>query len=216
MAKQATATQKFVPIKDIRDGVIQLKDGGMRMIIMVSSMNFALKSEDEQTGVLLQFQNFLNTLDFSAQIFIQSRRLDIKPYLESLEERMGKQESELIKIQTREYLEFVRNFTDSVNIMSKSFFVVIPYTGSGGSASSDGSFSFLGFGGGSREQKTEEESFEARKMQLEQRAIIVEQGLTAVGLRSARLGSEELIELFYKIFNPADKSGAPSAEMIDQ
>ena len=121
MAKKGKTTQNFIPVKDVRDGVVIMKNGSMRMLIMVSSLNFALKSEDEQTAILLQFQNFLNGLDFSAQIFVQSRRLDINPYLETLDARVGEQEIDLLKIQTREYIEFIRNFTDSVNIMAKNF-----------------------------------------------------------------------------------------------
>jgi len=209
MAIGSKSTQEFVPIKDIRDGVVILKNGSMRMVLMVSSINFALKSEDEQTALLLQFQNFLNSLDFSAQFFLQSRRLDIAPYIESLEGRVEVQKSELIKIQTREYIEFVKNFTSSINIMSKNFFVIIPYYPSVVGSSKNG---FLNkFIPGQKNSKSDfnETRFEEDKLQLEQKTNIVEQGLSSVGLRSARLGTEELAELFYKSFNPGEKSGAP-------
>lgn len=209
MALGSKSTQEFVPIEDIRDGVVILKNGSMRMVLMVSSINFALKNEDEQTALLLQFQNFLNSLDFTAQFFIQSRRLDINPYIESLENRSQIQESELIKIQTQEYIEFVKNFTSSINIMSKTFFVVVPYYPS---VIDSGKKSFISkFIPGQKDKGTErdEARFEEDKIQLEQKTNIVEQGLTSVGLRSARLGTEELAELFYKSFNPGEKSGAP-------
>ena len=126
MAKSSKTTQEFVPIQEIRDGVIILKNGGMRSIILASSLNFALKSGDEQASILLQFQNFLNSLDFSVQIFIQSKKLDIRPYIALLEDRYKEQVGELMKIQVREYIEFVKIFVENTNIMSKSFFIVVP------------------------------------------------------------------------------------------
>ena len=124
----AKPTQDFVPIKEVRDGIIVLKDNSMRAILLASSINFALKSADERQGIILQFQNFLNSLDFSIQIFIQSKKLDIRPYLDLLRNRLKDQESELMKIQTQEYIGFVKNFTENTEIMKKSFFVVIPYS----------------------------------------------------------------------------------------
>src|SRR6185369_12025666 len=128
MALNAKATQDFVPIKEVRDGIIVLKDGGLRAIVLANSVNLSLKSDEEQKATILQFQSFLNTLDFSVQISVQSRRLDIRPYLLLLEERIKVQTEPLLKLQTKEYIEFIKNFTDSVSIMTKTFFVVVPYT----------------------------------------------------------------------------------------
>src|SRR5438046_1657691 len=122
------ATQDFVPIKEIRDGILILNDGSLRALIMTSSLNFALKSQDEQNSIIYQFQNFLNSLNFSVQIFIESRKLDIRPYVSLLEQREKDQASDLMKIQTHEYIEFIKSFTENTNIMSKSFFIVIPFT----------------------------------------------------------------------------------------
>jgi hypothetical protein len=108
MATASKTTQEFVPIQEIRDGIIILKNGGMRSVVLASSLNFALKSQDEQASILLQFQNFLNSLDFSIQIFIQSKKLDIRPYVALLEERYKEQVGELMKIQVREYIEFIK------------------------------------------------------------------------------------------------------------
>src|SRR3990172_8366881 len=128
MALNAKATQEFMPIKEVRDGIVVLKDGGLRAIVLANSINLSRKSSEEQRATILQFQNFLNTLDFSVQISIQSRRLDIRPYLLLLENRIKLQNEPLLKLQTKEYIEFIRNFTDTVSIMTKSFFVVVPYT----------------------------------------------------------------------------------------
>ena len=125
MVLRAKATQEFVPIKEVRDGIIVLKDGDLRAIVLANSINLSLKSEDEQKATILQFQSFLNTLDFSIQISVQSRRLDIRPYLLLLENRIKIQNEPLLKLQTREYIEFIRNFTESVAIMTKSTPAVI-------------------------------------------------------------------------------------------
>ena len=127
MSATTSATQEFVPIKEVRDGVVLLKDGGMRSILLCSSLNFALKSEDERQAILLQFQDLLNSLDFSIEIVIQSRKLDIRPYIALLEGQEKAQTNSLMKIQVREYIEFIRSFTENTNIMTKNFFIVIPY-----------------------------------------------------------------------------------------
>ncbi|MBI5005406.1 MAG: hypothetical protein HZC03_02285 [Candidatus Lloydbacteria bacterium] len=196
-------TQQFVPIKEVRDGVVVLRDGSLRTVLMASSLNFALKSADEQEAIISQFQNFLNSLEFSIEFYIQSRRLDIRPYIALLEERMKEQTNDLVKIQTREYIGFIKNFTESTDIMSKNFFMVIPYAQSifqdkkkmGG---------LFGKGTPSEEKENTAEQFEESRTQLEQRAAIVAQGLSRAGVRVATLGTEEVIELFYKIFNPGE------------
>lgn len=198
-------TQEFVPIKEIRDGIVVLKDGSIRMILMVSSLNIALKSEEEQTALLYQFQNFLNSLDFSIQIFIQSRRLDIRPYIALLEERMHEQLDDLLKVQTKEYIEFIRNLTETTNIMTKNFFIVVPYTASmvGGKGSSFN----INFGGkrSAEEKKLDSmEAFDENRTQLDQRASVVAQGMSRLGIRVVELGTEEAIELFYKLYNPGE------------
>lgn len=199
------ATQDFVPIKEVRDGIITLKDGSMRSIVMVSSLNFALKSADEQQAIILQFQNFLNSLDFSIQISIQSRELDIRPYITLLEGRYKDELGDLMKIQIREYIQFVKSFVEQSNIMTKSFFVVIPYSSSALSSGNNPISNFLTKEKGSSDMaKAKTDSFEEKRMQLEQRIGVVQQGLTRCGLRSAQLGTEEVVELLYKIFNPGD------------
>ncbi len=204
----AKPAQDFVPIKEIRDGVVLLKDGDMRAVLIVSSINFALKSEDEQNGVLLQFQNFLNSLDFSIQLFIQSRRLDIRPYLRTLEERYIAQTNDLMKIQTKEYIEFIKKFTETADIMSKNFFVVVPYNPPVlDQSGKHGFLSKLLPGRNKNEGRGaagEADQFEEQRSQLEQRAAVVEQGFNSIGLRVVQLGTEELVELYFKIFNPGE------------
>ena len=207
MALRAKATQEFVPIKEIRDGIIVLKDGGLRAIVLANSVNLSLKSEDEQRATIAQFQSFLNTLDFSIQISVQSRRLDIRPYLLLLENRMKVQNEPLLKLQTKEYIEFIRNFTESVAIMTKSFFVVVPYTPT--VLRQEGSMlnKLL-----SRKNKGEQEAarqvaFEEKRSQLEERVVVISQGLGRCGINSAQLGTEEVVEVLYKVFNPGELEG---------
>ena len=201
-------TQDFIPIRDIKNGVIILNNGDMRMILMTSSLNFGLKSADEQAAILLQFQNVLNSLEFPIQISVQSKRLDIKPYLKMLEEREKAQLIDAMKIQVHEYISFIRDFTDRTNIMSKNFFIVVPYSGGANMAVKGGGGALGGlFGGGGDKKKlsaSEIASFEESRIQLEQRVGIIEQGLSRCDLRTIRLGTEEITELFYKKFNPGE------------
>jgi hypothetical protein len=198
------ATQDFVPIEEIRDGVIILKDGGMRALILASSLNFSLKADDEKTAILLQFQDFLNSLDFSIQIFVQSRKLDIRPYLALLENQKKIQINDLMKIQIQEYVDFIKKFTESTNIMTKSFFVVIPYSPGVLQTKENLLTKFIPIKQKATPQANREENFEENRSQLEQRMAVVEQGLIRCGVRVARLGTEEIIELFYKTFNPGE------------
>ncbi len=202
MAVAGKASQEFVPIKEVRDGIVVLKDGGLRSILIASSLNFALKSADEQTAILAQFQNFLNSLDFSIQIFIESRQLDIRPYVALLEGKYKEQTTELMKIQTREYIDFIKSFVEQANIMTKNFFIVVPYSPAVLSVGKSGLPTLPSFG-----KKTKEEAaatFEESRTQLEQRVAVVEQGLVRTGVRVATLGTEEAIELYYKLFNPGE------------
>lgn len=200
-------TQDFVPIREIRDGIVILKDGSMRALVLASSLNFALKSADEQNSIIFQFQNFLNSLDFSVQIFVQSKKLDIRPYIALLEERYKEQMTELMKIQTREYIEFIKTFVENSNIMTKSFFIVIPYTPPLISTNKNPLANIMN----NPQTKKETDSkliataeFDEYRSQLEQRVGVVEQGLVRCGIRVAELGTEEVVELYYKIFNPGE------------
>ena len=201
MAK-GIATQQFVPIEHVRDGVVVLKNGEMRSILITSSLNLSLKSEDEQQAVLLQFQNLLNSLDFPIEFFIQSRRLNIKPYMDLLQARSVEVKEDLLKIQIHEYMGFISKFTEESNIMTKHFFIVIPYLSQ--TVGQPKSSSLLSFGL-NPSKEAEQISFEASRIQLEQRVSTVMQGLTRFGLRSQKLGTEEIVELFYKLFNPGEQ-----------
>lgn len=203
---KAKGTQDFVPLKEVRDGLVILKDGSLRALLMASSINLALKSNDEQQAIIGQFQNFLNSLEFPVQFFIESRELDIRPYIALLEERYAAELDDLMKIQIREYIAFIKDFTERANIMAKNFFIVVPYDpalisrGKGGI----GAIGALLPAGKADTGPLTDEKFEQYRTQLEQRISVIEQGLVRTGVRVVKLGTEEVIELFYKLFNPGE------------
>ena len=199
--KAGGATQEFVPVKEIRNGVVVLKDGGYRGVLICSSVNFALKSADEQRAIVEGFQNFLNTLDFSIQIVVNSRRMDLRPYLSLLEAKAPEQKTDLMRIQLREYVGFIRSFTDQANIMTKSFYVVVSYAPKVDAASA---VNFLKRGGAASKAPATEASFEESTVQLQQRLALVAEGLSGTGVRAVPLGTEEVIELLYRSFNPGE------------
>ncbi|MCX6757483.1 MAG: hypothetical protein NTZ44_01195 [Candidatus Nomurabacteria bacterium] len=209
MALSAKATQEFVPIKEVRDGIVVMKDGQLRAIVLANSTNLSLKSEEEQKATIMQFQSFLNTIDFPIQIVVQSRRLDIRPYLLLLENRMKAQTEPLLKIQTKEYMQFIRNFTETTNIMTKNFFIIVPYSVEKMvTSSSGGIFSrFFSKQTKAMEKEAQTKDFEEKRSQLDQRIGVIEQGLARCGIKSVELGTEEVVEVFYKVFNPGEIEG---------
>jgi mitochondrial fission protein ELM1 len=208
----AKSSQEFVPIKEVRNGIIILKDGGLRAILVASSLNLSLKSSEEQAAIINEFQNFLNGLDFSIQISMQSRRLDIRPYLLMLEGRLKEQVEPLLKIQTKEYIDFIRSFTDEVNIMTKTFFIVVPYSSTIIKSGSKMMDSLLGGSGAPKKQIEDTKkaidlaSFEEKRTQLDQRVGVIIGGLSRIGIRTEQLKTDQVVELFYKTFNPGDIS----------
>ena len=209
MAISAKAAQDFVPIKEIRDGIVVLKNDGLRAVILASSVNLSLKSDEEQQATIAGFQTFLNSLDFPTQIVIQSRRMDIRPYLLLLEGRMKMQTEPLLKVQTREYIDFIRKYTETHNIMTKNFFVIVPYTSTKISGPSSGGF---GFFSKKSAQEKETEIFEEKRSQLDQRVEVIQQGLSRVGIKSVQLDTPAVVELFYKVFNPGETESAIKLE----
>lgn len=195
------STQSFIPIKTIQNDAIILKDGSLRAVVIVSGLNFALLSEDEQNALINRYQEFLNSLDFFVQIVIQSRKLNIKNYLWLLEAKKPEQSNELMQIQLQEYITFVKTLTETTNIMVKNFYIIVPFapieTRNESTIAKLKNAFFLNV-----KQKEEEESFLQKRNQLLQRAEFVQQTLRNTGARSALLQTQELIELFYNLYNP--------------
>jgi len=187
------SSQQFLEIQDIKEGVVILKNNAIRGILMVSSVNFALKSEDEQNATIYQFQNFLNSLDFSIQITIQSRKLNITGYLDKLKELEKKQENELLKAQTAGYREFIQELIAGGSIMSKNFFVTVPF-----------SFIDIPDFAKTKTSANDEEQFQRAKAQLWQRMEFVASGLRRCGLKCIPLNTSELIELYWSLHHPEE------------
>ncbi|MBI5401749.1 hypothetical protein HZB05_02920 [Candidatus Wolfebacteria bacterium] len=200
--KEAQATQQFVDVEEIRNGVVILKGGGLRRVLMVSGVNFALKSEEEQNIIIGAYQSFLNSLDFSAQVVIHSRGLNIESYLHNFISRQETEKNDLIKEQIGEYVEFIRSFVKANVITEKTFFVVVPYDPVEIPAGGTKILESVPFFGKKKNQQEEVKSLEEKIVQLDQRTDQVINGLSGVGLRIVALNNEELIELFYNLYNP--------------
>ena len=192
--------QNFVPIKDIKDGIMFMDDGRIKVALVCSSINMSLKGEEEQGAIIGQFQGFLNSLDFPIQIHVESRRVDIKPYLLSLDKRQEEIEDDLMKNQVKEYKSFIKTFSEKTNIMNKRFLVIIDYDKGESSGGSGGIMSRFGF---AKEAELGVKEVEEWRTQLEQKISVVAGGLTGLGIQVNMLNTEELIELFYRIYNPS-------------
>ncbi|MDD5606038.1 MAG: hypothetical protein PHR51_01790 [Patescibacteria group bacterium] len=194
--KKPTSTQKFLPVEEIRDGVIVLKDGSMRTVLMVNAINFNLKSRDEQDALLANYQNFINSLSFPVQIVVQSRTLDLDKYLSDLNTKVASQSNALLRNQTQDYIEFVRELIGVANIMSKTFYVVIPYSLT---PIAKGFWSSL-FGGSQGNIPTGKK-FEDAKTKIIEQTQLTSSGLTSLGLSNIQLNTQEVIELLYSSYN---------------
>lgn len=188
-------SQQFIPVEQIREGVMIMKDKSLKGILLVSSLNFALKSEDEQMAIIYQFQNFLNSLDFSCQIIVNSRKVNITGYIDKIKDLESKQKNELLKIQTAEYRAFIEEIVANGSIMSKSFYIVVPYFPMT-------ELPNITTGGAESKTNLTEKKFQNGKYQLWQRMEYISLGIRRCGLKSATLGSEELIELLWGLHHP--------------
>jgi hypothetical protein len=192
------STQDFLEIDKIRDGVVILKNKGLRIVLMVSSLNFALKSEDEQNAIIYQFQNFLNSLDFFCQISVQSRQLNITGYLEKLRQLAEKEKNELLKIQISDYAKFVQGLSEEGTIMQKSFYLIVPFSLAEIRREEGGDKKLIKIG------EITELEFQRAKTQIWQRAEFVALGLRTCGLEAVPLNNAELIELFWSLHHPLE------------
>jgi hypothetical protein len=192
------STQEFLEFDQIREGIVILKNKALRAILMVSSLNFALKSDEEQSAILYNFQSFLNSLDFSCQILIHSRRLNIIGYLDKLEDIEKKEKNELLKLQIAEYQKFIESILAEGTIMQKTFYVIVPFSLG----------ETLGQIGGEQKipkiPKLTEEAFRRSKVQLLQRVEFVALGLRGCGLQAVPLNNLEIIELFWGLHHPLE------------
>lgn len=190
------STQKYLPFKSIKEGVVVMKDGSLKAALMVNSINFNLKSSDEKTALLNSYQNFLNSLSFPIQMVVQSRSLDLDEYLNKLERISKTQTNNLLKTQTEEYISFVNDLIGVANIMSKTFYVIVSYHPH--FQGNQGFFSRLL----NKKPITPTGIFQESKNELIRRANLVANGLSPLGLDSVLLNTEEIIDLLYTTYNP--------------
>jgi len=200
--KTATPSQKFVEIQDIKNDVVILKNSGLRAVCIASSVNFELKGSEEQEALIGRFQGFINSLDFPLQILVNSRKLNIDPYLENLKELAKTQENELLHAQTTEYIDFIQKFVELTDIMNKSFYVVIPYNPIGAKEEKFLDKIKLIISPKVTTQKLPPEKFDEYKDQLMQRANHIINGLSQVEVKATLLNNQQLIRLFYEFYNP--------------
>ncbi len=196
MASGIPRAQEFLEIAEIKQGVVVLKSGEYRVILKTTNINFSLKSETEQNAIIFAYRNFLNSLNNPLQIVIRSRELDIDFYLEKLKGYLNKQTNELLKLQTEEYIEYIKRLVEVANILDKQFFVVVPFT-----ASEDTKQGFSKFF--TSKAALLRKDFENAKIQLFQRADNISSQLSSVGIKVDRLTTRDIVQLFYDIYNPA-------------
>jgi len=202
LPKKASEVQKFIEVKEIKNGMAIMKDNSLRAVCACSSINFDLLSSAEQEAVIARFQEFLNSLDFPLQIVVASRHFQIKNYLDQIRELEKKQTNELLRIQTSEYISFVENFVEFANIMNKSFYAVIPF--SIVESKNEGFFDKIK--NIVSTQKPKKELFEIEKLnqyksQLDQRVNMVVQGLQGLGIKTIPLNDEQLTQLYFEFYN---------------
>lgn len=202
MKQTVASTQQYLNFSEIKEGTVISKDGSLKAILMVSSLNFALKSEDEQKAIVYAYQNLLNSISHPIQIIIQSRKLDIDPYIEKLEKLEKEQNNELLKIQTREYRNFIKELVEMAEIMTKRFFVVVPYSPfeTGGKKGTSQRLTNIIFP--QRVVKYKEEQFRKYKEELQKRVDHIISQFSSMSLSAVALDTQALIELFYTIYNP--------------
>ncbi len=205
--KSKSTTRQLVQIADIRDNIVLLNNGSLRAVLEVSAINFELRSEEEQNAILQNFQQFLNSIDFPLQIVTHSRRFDVDDYLQVVQETTGTLTNELLKIQAEEYISFIKELSSLANIMSKKFYIVIPFYLSEAPTAKNLLDSVRGLfkSAASGPAKIPEEQLQAYKNQILQRAELVFGGLVGIGVRARVLEQQELMELFYQLYNPGQK-----------
>ncbi|MBU2052630.1 MAG: conjugal transfer protein TraC [Nanoarchaeota archaeon] len=199
--KISVSTQQYLDIAEIKEDTIVMKDGTLRAVLLVSSINFALKSEDEQNAIISGYVSFLNNIDSPLQIVVQSRELNIDGYISQLKKMEKEQVNELLKIQTAEYIQYVGELISMGKIMNKRFFVSILFNPISDKHKNFFSSLWEAFKPATL-IKMKEKRFIQFKTEIDRRADDTIGGLGSIGLNAVRLDTQSLIELFYNTYNP--------------
>jgi hypothetical protein len=177
-SNKKVSSRQQIDIREIRDGVLILPNHRYRTVLHVSPVNFELRSEDEQDAIIETYESFLNSVGVPLQVLIRIREMDMDAYLEDLDNRLQNEKVVIYKKQLANYEEFIRELIKTNRILSRHFYVVVPYN-------SDG-----------------KADFDLTKEQLGLTVDIVQKGLARLGMHSRELSSLELMDLFYNFYNP--------------
>lgn len=199
--KPGQPTERFLDIAEIRDDLVLLKDGTVRGVLLVASINFALKSSDEQEAIIQAYTMFLNSLEYPLQIVIQSRRMNIDSYMNRLREQERKIDNDLLRAQISEYRAFVLELVEMGQIMQKMFYVVVPYDPLTNKKKNFWT-RFSESLSPAASAKLNRKQLMDRVEQLARRVELIQGQLNSMGLASARLDTQGLIELYYNVYNP--------------
>ncbi len=199
-----SSTQHYLRFTEVHDNLMVLKNGGIRAILKTSSINFNLKSEEEQNAIIYAYQGFLNSLEFPVQILVRSKKLDVDNYIDKVKDAGKKQNNPLLQKQTYEYAEYIEKLIEYAEIMQKEFYVIIPYDPF--RAQKTGIFSrFLeriSPGDSLANKQKRRAEFEQLQKGITQRVNTVKSGLEGCGLSVNQLETKEIIELLYNSYNP--------------
>jgi hypothetical protein len=198
------STQLYMKIAEIHDDTVVLKNGGLRAVLDVTTMNLSLKSEQEQNAIVGSYQEFLNVLDFPIQILIRSKRKDVDGYLENMIGLARKQQDPLMRDQTYNYINFISSLVKNQAIMEKRFYVVVPYDPPRAKTNFFSNFmSQLNPADSLVDARIRSREFESLSKSVRARINVVAGALGRIGLATKRLSTNELIELFYQYYNPS-------------
>lgn len=200
------STQNTLLISEIRDNMVIMKDGSFRAVIACQSINFDLMSSREREGIEFSYQNFLNSLYFPIQIFIRSQRVDIGPYLDRLVSIRRGQDNMLLNVLMDDYINFIDVLAQEANIMDKSFFVIVPFYPTGDfnniKDQATGFFGKIFAKPQSSAVKIDKVAYDKAKDEIKNRVDSVTSGIFQMGVKSVQLGTKELGELYYNVYNP--------------
>lgn len=201
--KNIPSTQKYLPISGIKNDCVVLKDGSLRGLILCSSVNFSLKSDKEQKSIIAGYISFINSLEWPIQIVIQSRKLNIESYLEKLKKREAEQTNDLLRMQMKDYANYIKELVELGEIMTKKFFIIVPYNPLGDKKRKffDRLFDIFK---APEFIKMKREKFEKFRSELFKRIDFIISGLAGIGVNASPLDTQSLIELFYNSYNPTE------------
>lgn len=192
--KIKATTQKFTEIEYIVDDVVLLSFGNGCLIIEVTATNFPLLSEDEIRSKIYSYATLLNSLSFPIQILIRSKKIDISSYLKLLSQEETKTQNQILANKIKLYREYVESLIKTNSVLDKKFYIIVPYSSleEGAIRTAEGVKKGLA-------QK--QAHFESAKAALSLKADSLHTQLARLNLRAKTLNKDELIKLFYSIYN---------------